>query len=242
VIADPRPDSIPPQPFIPNQIQPFRHELPIPQDDIDELLKKADSLYPDSISAPLPPNSIKLIWPLESLDSSHYAYDVVSVYMDHDPKTGQLKDYNCGEQTYDLDGYNHMGTDIMLWPFSWNMMDRGIIQVVAAAGGVIIDKLDGQFDRSCDFEYSNGGANYVVIMHYDGSVALYFHLKEGSVLEKFIGDTVKTGEYLGLVGSSGQSTGPHLYFEFYDSDTKLRDPFGGPCSGPSLWEDQKQYR
>ena len=242
VTADPRPDSIPPQPFTPNQVQPFRHELPIPQDVMDELLQTADSLGQDSIHAPLPPNSIKLIWPLKSLDSSHYAYDVVSVYMDHDPKTGKLKDYNCGEQTYDLDGYNHTGTDIMLWPFSWSMMDRGIIQVVAAAGGVIIDKLDGEFDRSCDLESSNGEANFVVIMHRDGSLALYFHLKKGSVLEKSIGDSVQKGEYLGLVGSSGQSTGPHLHFEFYDSDMNLTDPFGGPCSGPSWWENQKQYR
>ena len=242
VTADPRPDSIPPQPFTPNQLQTFKHELPIPQDVIDELLQTADSLGQDSIHAPLPPNSIKLSWPLKSSDLSHYAYDVVSVYMDHDPKTGKLKDYNCGEQTYDLDGYNHMGTDIMLWPFSWSMMDRGIIQVVAAAGGVIIDKLDGEFDRSCDLESSNGEANFVVIMHRDGSLALYFHLKKGSVLEKYIGDSVQKGEYLGLVGSSGQSTGPHLHFEFYDSDMNLTDPFGGSCSGPSWWENQKQYQ
>ena len=64
--------------------------------------------------------------------------------MDHDEKIGSVKDYNCNDQSYDLlDGYNHRGTDIMLWPFSWNMMDENIINVVAATDGIIIHKMDG---------------------------------------------------------------------------------------------------
>ena len=88
--------------------------------------------YPNKFKAK--PNSTKLIWPLKSTDSSQFHYDAVSMYMDHDITIGSVKDYNCGNQSYDLkDGYNHSGTDIMLWPYSWNMMDTESINVIASA-------------------------------------------------------------------------------------------------------------
>ena len=49
-------------------------------------------------------------------------------------------------------------------------------------------------------------------MHADGSVAWYGHMKAGSLTNKAVGQTVSSGEYLGIVGSSGNSTGPHLHF------------------------------
>ena len=70
---------------------------------------------------------------------------------------------------------------------------------------------------------------------------MYYHLKINSVTKKNIGEKVEKGEVIGLVGSSGHSTGPHLHFELYDSQNKVVDPFGGPCSGRSWWEDQKPY-
>ena len=86
-------------------------------------------------------------------------------------------------------------------------------------------------------------------MHNDGSVAWYGHLKNGSLTTKNIGDTVTRGEYLGIVGSSGNSIGPHLHFEVYEDDTydynKLIDPYNGPSNdwnNISWWETQKPYR
>ncbi|MBK7441285.1 MAG: peptidoglycan DD-metalloendopeptidase family protein [Bacteroidetes bacterium] len=69
-------------------------------------------------------------------------------------------------------------------------------------------------------------------------------MKNGSVTDKGLGDMVETGEYLGTVGSSGNSTGPHLHFEVYDADDNLIDPYIGTCNDWNLetwWADQPEY-
>lgn len=52
--------------------------------------------------------------------------------------------------------------------------------------------------------------NYVVVSHSDGTSTLYAHMSARSVSE---GQTVKQGQKLGEVGTTGSSTGNHLHFE-----------------------------
>jgi hypothetical protein len=81
-------------------------------------------------------------------------------------------------------------------------------------------------------------------------VAWYGHLKRNSLTYKNLGDNIAKGEYLGIVGSSGNSTGPHLHFEVYKNSTYTLanriDPFAGPCNRlngtTSWWTIQKPYR
>jgi murein DD-endopeptidase MepM/ murein hydrolase activator NlpD len=58
--------------------------------------------------------------------------------------------------------------------------------------------------------YNRGYGNMVVISHEGGLETLYGHLSELNVQE---GDVVTSGQVIGLGGSTGQSTGPHLHFE-----------------------------
>jgi hypothetical protein len=184
-------------------------------------------------------------WPLglhNGLDD--YGYHGISNFVDQNPEFPNLiLDYQCGSRSYDLpSGYNHAGTDFYTWPFSWYKMDNDQVKVVAAAAGVIVYKSDGNFDRNCGF--NNGNWNAVYIQHADGSVAWYGHLKNGSVTGKSVGETVATGEYLGIVGSSGNSTGPHLHLEIYDAGSNLIDPYTGNCNAlnnESWWLDQRPY-
>ncbi len=195
------------------------------------------------------PNPL-FIWPVKQ--ASNVTYNeiwAISNYVDHNTAyPDQLTDYNGGTKSYDTaSGYNHQGTDIYIWPYSWKILDSNGLEVVAASGGQIIYKSDGQFDRSCSF--NNNQWNAVYIKHNDGSVAWYGHLKNGSLTTKNIGDTVTQGEYLGIVASSGNSNGPHLHFEVYEDDTysynKLIDPYSGPSNNwnsSSWWQTQKPYR
>jgi murein DD-endopeptidase MepM/ murein hydrolase activator NlpD len=53
-----------------------------------------------------------------------------------------------------------------------------------------------------------------------GRFAFYAHLQPGSIRVK-VGDTVKTGQVLGLLGNSGNSDAPHLHFHIMDGPRPL---------------------
>ena len=190
---------------------------------------------------------VLLKWPLKQAPGFNYnSYYRITNYVDQDlDAPDQLLDWNCGMRTYDLEnGYNHDGIDIALYPFSWNMMAADQVQVVAAASGMIVYKEGDQFDMNCEIA---GGVswNAIYIDHSDGSRTKYGHLKKNSLTSKGEGDMVSAGEFLGHVGSSGSSTGPHIHFEVTDADGNLIEPFSGPCNSfnnSSWWQNQKPYR
>lgn len=78
--------------------------------------------------------------------------------------------------------------------------------VFAAADGVVV-LARGMTDASGALV---GYGNYVIIQHDAGLKTLYGHLLAIGVKE---GDVVKRGQLIGLVGSTGNSTGPHTHFE-----------------------------
>ena len=179
-------------------------------------------------------------WPLRMAnglnDCSYYS---IYNYVDQDNTTGLL-DYNCGAVTYD----GHQGTDICTLPYEFYKMDHNQVEVIAAAPGTIVDKMDGNFDKNCDTNSLT--ANYIIVQQANGSMALYWHLKKFSLTSKTIGQTVITGERLGVVGSSGYSTAPHLHFEVWTNNnyTNLIDPYTGTCNAlnsVSWWAVQKPY-
>jgi murein DD-endopeptidase MepM/ murein hydrolase activator NlpD len=65
-----------------------------------------------------------------------------------------------------------------------------------------------------------GYGNYVVIDHGGGIMTLYGHLLETNVV---VGDAVARGQRVGLEGSTGWSTGPHVHFELRVNDAVM-DP------------------
>lgn len=65
-----------------------------------------------------------------------------------------------------------------------------------------------------------GYGNFVVVNHGDGSKSLYAHLSKIGVTE---GEAVTNESIVGLLGSTGWSTGPHLHFQLW-IDNKLVNP------------------
>jgi murein DD-endopeptidase len=53
-----------------------------------------------------------------------------------------------------------------------------------------------------------------------GRFALFAHLQPGSLRVK-LGDSVKAGQVLALLGNSGNSDGPHLHFQLTDANSPL---------------------
>ncbi|MFR2833539.1 phage tail spike protein [Enterococcus sp.] len=60
--------------------------------------------------------------------------------------------------------------------------------------------------------YPEWYGNYVVIKHSDGLYTGYAHQSQ---LRVSVGDTVKQGQQIGNMGTTGPSTGPHLHFQFF---------------------------
>ena len=94
---------------------------------------------------------------------------------------------------------NHKGTDIGRVGYNSSIY-------AAKAGQVIIS------------EYSSSYGNYVVVYHGAGNTTLYAHMSSRKVS---VGQQVKQGDVLGITGSTGNSTGPHLHFEIKENNTTI---------------------
>ncbi|MDH3349540.1 MAG: M23 family metallopeptidase [Desulfobulbaceae bacterium] len=60
--------------------------------------------------------------------------------------------------------------------------------------------------------YNKGLGNYLLISHGNGYETLYGHMKKLLVKK---GETIKRGQPIGLIGSTGRSTGSHLHYEIH---------------------------
>lgn len=83
--------------------------------------------------------------------------------------------------------------------------------VLAARGGTVMD-VERFFHRAGQNPEIDGPkANYVRILHADGSMAVYAHLDYNGVLVR-PGQEIEAGRQIGRSGNTGFSTGPHLHF------------------------------
>lgn len=79
-------------------------------------------------------------------------------------------------------------------------------------GSEIVAFADGVVTATCNQGVQYGQACYVRIKHPSGWQTLYYHLKSGSVCVS-VGQSVKRGQNLGIMGATGQATGVHLHFQ-----------------------------
>lgn len=80
-------------------------------------------------------------------------------------------------------------------------------QVCAAKAGTVIVS-----------QKSNSYGNYVVISHGSGNTTLYGHMSSRSVS---VGTYVNQGDVIGITGSTGISSGPHLHFEITENGVRI---------------------
>lgn len=149
---------------------------------------------------------------------------------DNDGGRGGCVDYACGGACYD----GHTGEDFWV-PYGG--------EVLAGQEGVVIATYNG----CANYGYRNnpcGGycGNHVTIRHADGTRSRYCHMQLNSVRVSN-GQRVGCGQLLGVVGSSGSSTGPHLHFAYETSGGGRQEAFAGGCGRSSTrWVEQRGYR
>jgi murein DD-endopeptidase len=100
-------------------------------------------------------------------------------------------------------------------------------EVLAVADATVVTVKDGIPEniprlnsRAVPITLETIGGNHVILDLGQGRYAFYAHLQPGSLRVK-IGDKVRRGQVLGLVGNSGNSTEPHLHFHIGDANSPL---------------------
>lgn len=86
-------------------------------------------------------------------------------------------------------------------------------KILAARGGVVAFVKENS-KKGCMAQGCEHDANFIFILHDDGSFSQYVHLqKNGSIVKP--GQVVQRGEHIGFSGNTGWSSGPHLHFEVF---------------------------
>jgi murein DD-endopeptidase MepM/ murein hydrolase activator NlpD len=90
-------------------------------------------------------------------------------------------------------------------------------EVLASRAGVVMQVEKDFFGSGTDLQKFGERANFVTILHADGTMATYAHLDLESVAVG-VGQRVAAGDRLGRSGNTGFSTGPHLHFVVQHND------------------------
>lgn len=114
--------------------------------------------------------------------------------------------------------------DLFRWPVSGSISSRygwrtdpftGLrgfhngLDIASSMGNSVRAAMEG---RVSDTGYSPSFGNYILISHHSGYASFYGHL---SAIKVRPGQAVALGQVIGLVGSTGYSTGPHLHFTVF---------------------------
>ncbi len=113
------------------------------------------------------------------------------------------------------------------------------VEALAVADGIVVavkdgipENVPGINSRAVPITLDTVGGNHVIIDLRNGRYAFYAHLQPGKIPVK-VGDKVKRGQPVGLVGNSGNSTEPHLHFHVSDANSPLGSD-GVPYIFPSF--------
>lgn len=131
----------------------------------------------------------------------------------HDDEHLYLLPYETGKSYRVLQGYgsrfSHRGLE--QYAVDFNM---SVGTPVHAARGGVVAKIEESHDKGCWEDGCGAYANYIVVLHNDGTTGEYYHLRRNGALVD-VGDHIVAGQKIALSGNTGHTTMPHLHFAVY---------------------------
>jgi len=131
----------------------------------------------------------------------------------HDDEHIYLFPYEPGSSYRVIQSYgsrfSHTGLEQFAIDF---LMDEGTPVHAARAG--VVARIEERHSVGCWEDGCGRYANYVVILHDDGTTGEYYHLQQDGALVD-VGDRVSAGQKIALSGNTGHTTVPHLHFAVY---------------------------
>lgn len=131
----------------------------------------------------------------------------------HDEERLYRLPYASGKSYRVLQGYgsrfSHRGLEQYAVDFN---MSVGTPVHAARAG--IVARIEETNDKGCWEAGCGTHANYIVVVHNDGTTGEYYHLQQNGALVD-VGDHVIAGQKIALSGNTGHTTMPHLHFAVY---------------------------
>jgi len=175
---------------------------------------------PKTVTSTLAPNQSEQIMVLSGgagrKDADYrYSYDwtVGDKNAVHDDDHLYSLPYTSGESYRIIQGYGSRFSHTGLEEFAIDV-DLKIGTPVHAARAGVVARVEESNSKGCWEDGCGRYANYVVILHSDGTTGEYYHLmKDGSLME--VGDSVSQGQKIGYSGNTGHTTMPHLHFAVY---------------------------
>ncbi len=121
--------------------------------------------------------------------------------------------YKSGKSFRVVQGYGSRFSHKGLEEFAIDF-DMPVGTPIYAARAGVVARVEESHDKGCWEDGCGKYANFIVVLHSDGTTGEYYHLmKDGALVE--IGDSVARGQQIGFSGNTGHSTMPHLHFAVY---------------------------
>jgi murein DD-endopeptidase MepM/ murein hydrolase activator NlpD len=175
---------------------------------------------PRTVTSTLAPNQSEQIMVLSGDEGRkeadyRYSYDWTVGDKDavHDDDHLYSLPYTSGKSYRIIQGYGSRFSHTGLEEFAIDV-DMKIGTPVRAARAGVAARVVESHSKGCWEDGCGRYANYIVILHNDGTTGEYYHLmKDGSLIE--VGDSVSQGQMIGYSGNTGHTTMPHLHFAVY---------------------------
>lgn len=184
-----------------------------------EMKFKADGYKADrplEFNDTIAPGTEKLVMEMKAntrVEDRTFSYDWIeelgNVFAKHDFNLRYTLPYEEGKAFEVIQGYDEGTTHRTIEALDFRM-PVGTKVTVARRGLVTHVKQDS--DTGCPDSSCESQANYIRVLHLDGTFGLYSHLKQNSAVVE-VGDYVNVGDTLALSGATGQVSEPHLHFQ-----------------------------